>query len=68
MATSVQIVFDCADPNQLGKFWAEALHYEEQDPPAGYASWAEFLKAQGVPEAEWNSANEIGRASCRERV
>ena len=59
MATSVQIVFDCADPNQLGKFWAEALHYEEQDPPAGYASWAEFLKAQGVPEAEWNSANAV---------
>ena len=59
MATSVQIVFDCADPDRLGKFWAEALHYKTQDPPTGFASWEDFLRDQGVPEAEWNTANAI---------
>ena len=28
MAIGVQIVFDCAEPNKLAGFWAEALHYE----------------------------------------
>src|SRR5437867_7152518 len=59
MATSVQIVFDCADPDALGTFWAEALHYKPQEPPAGFGSWEAFLKAQRVPEAEWNTANAI---------
>jgi hypothetical protein len=59
MATSIQIVFDCADPERLGTFWAQALHYKEQDPPAGFASWPDALKALGVPEADWNSAYAI---------
>lgn len=59
MATSVQIVFDCADPDALGRFWAEALHYRPQDPPSGFASWEAFLKAQGVPEQDWNTAYAI---------
>src|SRR5213594_1981729 len=59
MATSFQIVFDCADPDSLGTFWAEALHYKSQDPPSGFPSWEAFLKARGVPEAEWNTANAI---------
>jgi hypothetical protein len=56
MATSVQITFDCADPERLGTFWASALGYKPQDPPAGYSSWQEWLAAQGIPEEEWNSA------------
>jgi hypothetical protein len=59
MATGVQVVFDCADPARLAKFWAEALHYKEQDPPKGFDSWPAFLEAQGVPPSEWNSANAI---------
>src|SRR3990170_4705847 len=59
MATPVQIVFDCADPDRLAKFWAAALHYRVQDPPEGYASWEAFLKTAGVPEEEWNSAGAI---------
>lgn len=59
MATSVQIVFDCADPNRLATVWAAALHYKMDDPPTGFASWPEFLKAQGVPKSEWNSASAI---------
>jgi hypothetical protein len=59
MATSVQIVFDCADPDKLAHFWAEALHYKIQDPPPGFDSWEAFLKAQGIPETEWNSASAV---------
>src|SRR5919202_192617 len=59
MATSVQVVFDCADPARLAGFWAMALGYQLQDPPEGYGSWPEFLAAQGIPEDQWNSASAI---------
>ena len=59
MATNVQIVFDCADPDKLANFWAAALHYKIQDPPPGFASWPDFLKAQGIPESEWTSASAV---------
>jgi len=57
VATGVQIVFDCADPDKLATFWAAALHYKKQDPPPGFASWPDFLKAQGIPESQWTSAS-----------
>lgn len=59
MATPIQVVFDCADPERLATFWAEVLHYERQRPPQGYASWEQFLAAVGVPKDEWNSASAI---------
>jgi hypothetical protein len=59
MATGVQVVFDCADPDRLAHFWAEALGYSFQPPPDGFASWDEFLLAQGIPEEEWNSASAL---------
>jgi hypothetical protein len=54
MATRVQVVFDCADPGAQAAFWAEALHYRPQGPPAGFASWQDWARAQGIPEASWN--------------
>jgi hypothetical protein len=59
MATSVQIVFDCADPDKLAGFWAEALRYKKQDPPEGFGSWEDFLRAEGIPESQWDSASAI---------
>lgn len=59
MAFSIQVVFDSRDPPSLSKFYAEALHYKVQDPPQGYASWEDFLKAQGIPEEEWDYASAI---------
>ena len=59
MATGVQIVFDCTDPDRLATFWAAALRYNKQDPPPGFASWPDFLKAQGIPESEWTSASAV---------
>ena len=59
MATPIQVTFDCADPDRLATFWATALGYKKQNPPTGYASWPEFLAAQGVPEDQWNAASAI---------
>ena len=59
MATGIQVVIDCADPDGLARFWAEALHYTQQDPPEGYASWQDFLRAMNVPEEKWNDANAV---------
>ena len=54
-----QVAIDCADPAELSKFWAAALRYEVQPPPPGFASWPDFLREQGVPEEQWNSASAI---------
>ncbi len=59
MATGIQVVFDCADPDRLATFWATALAYKKQDPPPGHASWEAFLAAQGIPQERWNSASAI---------
>lgn len=59
MSTRVQVVFDCADPDRVARFWAEALGYRLQDPPQGFATWEDFLRAQGVPESDWNSASAV---------
>jgi Glyoxalase-like domain len=53
MARKVQMVFDCRNPADLSKFYADALQYKLQEPPEGYKSWKEALKAWGVPEEEW---------------
>jgi catechol 2,3-dioxygenase-like lactoylglutathione lyase family enzyme len=57
MATGIQVVIDCADPDRLARFWADALHYKLQDPPEGFQSWAEFLGARGIPPSDWNKAS-----------
>jgi Glyoxalase-like domain len=57
MATRVQVVIDCRDPDGLAMFWAEALHYKKQDPPEGYASWEDWLHEHGIPKSEWNRAS-----------
>ncbi len=59
MATSIQVVFDCADPGRLARFWAEALGYRLQDPPTGFDSWEAWLADQGVPEDDWNAASAV---------
>lgn len=59
MSRDIQVTFDCADPAALAVFWAEALGYEVQPPPAGFDTWEDALRAFGVPEAEWNSRSAI---------
>jgi hypothetical protein len=52
MAVRFQIVVDCADPGKLARFWADALGYRIEDPPAGFANWREFWLSVGVPADE----------------
>lgn len=59
MTRDVQITFDCADPELLATFWAAALGYRVQPPPAGFATWDAVLEARGVPRKEWNSRSAI---------
>lgn len=59
MSREIQVTIDCADPEALAAFWAEALGYEVQPPPPGFDSWDDALRAFGVPEHEWNSRSAI---------
>jgi hypothetical protein len=59
MAIGVQVVFDCADPDRLARFWAEALGYKLQDPPSGYATWEIWAREQGIPEERMNDASAV---------
>jgi len=55
----IQITIDCTDPATLAAFWAQALGYVLQPPPADFGSWPEALAAWGVPESDWNSASAV---------
>ncbi|GAA0717528.1 VOC family protein [Dactylosporangium roseum] len=59
MAREVQCTFDCADPAGLAAFWAEALGYQVQSPPAGFESWDQALDAMGVPPERRNDASAV---------
>ncbi|MBN2114757.1 MAG: VOC family protein [Acidimicrobiia bacterium] len=52
MAVRIQVVVDCHDPAGLGRFWAEALGYEEEAPPPGFDDWPAFLRSIGVSQAD----------------
>jgi catechol 2,3-dioxygenase-like lactoylglutathione lyase family enzyme len=52
MPGRLQITIDCADPQQLTAFWAGALGYKIEDPPAGFNSWNAYWLSIGVPADE----------------
>ncbi|HEY0188947.1 MAG TPA: VOC family protein [Cellulomonas sp.] len=49
MALDFQVVIDATAPHALGRFWALALGYVDEPPPAGFDSWDAALDAWGVP-------------------
>ncbi|GAA1707763.1 VOC family protein [Fodinicola feengrottensis] len=49
-----QVTFDCAEPEQVARFWCEALGYVVPPPPDGFASWADFDRS--LPAEEQGSA------------
>jgi hypothetical protein len=59
MATSIQVTFDCADPDRLSRFWVAVLGYEIPDPPHGFATWEDWATAMRIPEDQWNAARAI---------
>ena len=52
MSTRIQVTIDCADPNRLARFWAEALRYRLQEPPDGFESWQAYWVSRGLPPEE----------------
>ena len=46
---TVQISVDASDPVPLARFWALALGYVDQPPPAGFDSWASWAADAGMP-------------------
>jgi len=56
MYRKIQIVVDCADPEVMTAFWGAALGYVPEDPPPGYASWAEFASRKEIPRSDWRGA------------
>ena len=59
MAIPIQVVFDCADPPVVARFWADALGYQLQGPPEPSAAWLAFQDEHGIPEERWNDASAI---------
>src|ERR1700722_6933567 len=51
MAVRYQLVMNCADPEPLARFWAAALGYELEPPPAGCATWDDFRRSIGLPDS-----------------
>ena len=39
---TVQVTFDCADPERVARFWCEVLGYVVPPPPPGFESWDQF--------------------------
>ena len=50
MTSRFQLVVDCADPDGMARFWAEALGYRIAAPPAGIDSWSAYWRSVGVVE------------------
>lgn len=59
MSQRFTITLDAADPKRLGQFWAHALGYREEEPPAPFATWDETFEAWGLPEENRNDAYAI---------
>jgi glyoxalase superfamily protein len=59
MAVSYQLVIDCASPEPLAHFWAEALHYVIAAPPPGFVSWDDFYRSIGLPEEALGHGSDV---------
>lgn len=55
MAVRLQVVFDAADPSKLAAFWGQAIGYQEEDPPQGFASWEAWAEANGIPSEDFGN-------------
>ncbi len=52
MTARFQLVIDCQDPEPLARFWAAALGYVLEPPPAGFATWDDWRRDIGLPDSE----------------
>ena len=58
-ARTVQVTFDCAEPERVARFWCEVLGYVVPAPPPGFESWAAF--DESLP-TEWQGS----RFACQD--
>jgi hypothetical protein len=54
MPVNIQVTFDAIDPDKLAAFWAVALDYVLEPPPAGFDTWYEFAEKVGIPRERWH--------------
>jgi hypothetical protein len=61
MVTGIHVVFDCADPDRLAKFWMVALEGYDfpSGPPDGFETWEAWADAQGIPEDQRNTGRTL---------
>ena len=52
MPVRFQLVVDCKDPEPLARFWAAALGYVLEPPPAGFATRDHWRRDIGLPDTE----------------
>lgn len=52
MTARFQLVIDCQDAEPLARFWAAALGYVLEPPPAGFATWDDWRRDIGLPDSE----------------
>jgi hypothetical protein len=50
VGVAISLTFDCVNAVTMGEFWKLALGYEDNPPPAPYASREEWLSALGEPD------------------
>ncbi len=58
MERRLQVTIDCDDPARLVRFWSEALGYDVEPPPEGFATWVAYWRSLGVPEEELEGAGD----------
>ncbi|TWD83567.1 hypothetical protein FB561_4733 [Kribbella amoyensis] len=60
-AFDLHVVFDCADPDRLARFWMAALGGYDfpVGVPDGFASWEEWADANSIPEEDRNSGRTL---------
>jgi hypothetical protein len=51
MIPDIHIVFDCADPDRLARFWMVALPGYDfpHGPPDGFTTWEQWADANQIP-------------------
>ncbi len=61
MVAGIHVVFDCADPDRLARFWMVALDGYDfpTGPPEGFDSWESWADAQGIPEDQRNTGRTL---------
>jgi hypothetical protein len=70
MAATIDLTLDCANPPALAAFWKLALEYQDEPPPAPFATREEWLQQYGGPRpagsprpAQPHSANLLATTS-----